>query len=85
MNLNPMLCGILFSRMGYCGEKDLKWRFYGVDKFCDVRYFRLIVASPINRFQIEGSHLFLCVCIRKSTCISDSELLATFVTKYKCT
>ena len=66
--------------MRYCGEKDLKWRFYGVDKFCGVRYFRLIVTSPINRFQIEGSHLFLCVYIRKSTCIGDSELFATFVT-----
>ena len=83
-NLNPTVCGILFSRMRYCGEKDLKWRFYGVDKFCGVRYFRLIVASPINRFQIEGSHLFLCVYIRKSTCIGGSELFATFVTKYKC-
>ena len=64
-------------------EKDLKWRFYGVDKFCGVRYFRLIVASPINRFQIEGSHLFLCIYIRKSTCIGGSELFATFVTKYE--
>ena len=31
VNLNPTECGILFSRMRYCGEKDLKWRFYGVD------------------------------------------------------
>ena len=59
LNLNPTMSRILFSRMRYCGEKDLKWRFHGVDKFYGVRYFRLIVASPINRFQIEGSHLFL--------------------------
>ena len=58
VNLNPTVCGILFSRMRYCGGKDLKWRFYGVDKSCGVRYFRLIVASPISRFQIEGSFFF---------------------------
>ena len=83
VNLNPTVCGILFSRMWYCGEKDLKWRFYGVDKFCGVRHFGLIVALPINCFQIGGRHLFLCAYIRKSTCISGSELFATFVTKYK--
>ena len=50
VNLNPTVCEILFARMKYCWEKDLKWRFYGVDKFWSVWYFRLIVASPINRF-----------------------------------